>query len=207
MQAVGFKRMTIRVLSDAKSNIVIEGAAGKGATKTAKISGLSAAPVKTYGSDIAYYTSRRGVGDVKMETEAIDIPFEHLQTILGYKKNEKTKGVTFIGEDTEAPEVSVLLEAPGTEGNVYLGFFKGTFSMEDFELKTKEEKQDGLDSQKLVFTAQPGDAGEAKGQYVGWVIDEKANAEGDNAKALVELLKPKSDKSGSGAVPGAVPGA
>ncbi|OTG53244.1 major tail protein [Streptococcus agalactiae] len=203
MQAVGFKRMTIQVLSDAKKKIVIEGAAGKGATKTAKISGLSAAPVKTYGSDIAYYTSRRGVGDVKMETEAIDIPFEHLQTILGYKKGGTTTGVTFIGEDTEAPEVSVLLEAPGTEGNVYLGFFKGTFSMEDFELKTKEEKQDGLDSQKLVFTAQPGDAGEAKGQYVGWAMDKEAEAKGKNATALVKLLNPTSDKPGVGSVPGA----
>ena len=200
MQAVGFKRMTIQVLSDAKKKIVIEGEAGKGATKTAKISGLSAAPVKTYGSDIAYYTSRRGVGDVKMETEAIDIPFEHLQTILGYNKGEKTEGVTFIGEDTEAPEVSVLLEAPGTEGNVYLGFFKGTFSMEDFELKTKEEKHDGLDSQKLVFTAQPGEVGEAKGQYVGWAMDKEAEAKGKNAMALVKLLNP--GEPSVGAIPG-----
>ncbi|HFH8648902.1 TPA: major tail protein [Streptococcus agalactiae] len=164
------------------------------------MSGLSAAPVKTYGSDIAYYTSRRGVGDVKMETEAIDIPFEHLQTILGYKKGEKTEGVTFIGEDTEAPEVSVLLEAPGTEGNVYLGFFKGTFSMEDFELKTKEEKHDGLDSQKLVFTAQPGEVGEAKGQYVGWAMDKEAEAKGKNAMALVKLLNP--GEPSVGAIPG-----
>ncbi|WP_260424743.1 major tail protein [Streptococcus agalactiae] len=149
------------------------------------------------------HTSRRGVGDVKMETEAIDIPFEHLQTILGYKKGGTTTGVTFIGEDTEAPEVSVLLEAPGTEGNVYLGFFKGTFSMEDFELKTKEEKQDGLDSQKLVFTAQPGDAGEAKGQYVGWAMDKEPEAKGENATALVKLLNPTSDKSGVESVPGA----
>lgn len=188
MQAVGFKRMTIQLLSGAKDKIVIEGASGKGATKTAKISGLSANPVKTYGSDIAYYTSRRGVGDVKMETEAIDIPFESLKKVLGYKTGDTSTGVSFIGEDTEAPEVSVLLEAPGTEGNVYLGFFKGTFSMEDFELKTKEEKQDGLDSQKLVFTAQPGDTGEAKGQYVGWAIDKEAEAKGVNATALVKLL-------------------
>ncbi|HEO6358219.1 major tail protein [Streptococcus agalactiae] len=188
MQAVGFKRMTIQLLSEKKDKIVIEGASGKGATKTAKISGLSAAPVKTYGSDIAYYTSRRGVGDVKMEMEAIDIPFDSLKKVLGYKTGTTSTGVSFIGEDTEAPEVSVLLEAPGTEGSVYLGFFKGTFSMEDFELKTQEEKQDGLDSQKLVFTAQPGDTGEAKGQYVGWAIDKEAEAKGENAKALVKLL-------------------
>ncbi|EPW72037.1 major tail protein [Streptococcus agalactiae] len=188
MQAVGFKRMTIQLLSEKKDKIVIEGASGKGATKTAKISGLSAAPVKTYGSDIAYCTSRRGVGDVKMEMEAIDIPFDSLKKVLGYKTGTTSTGVSFIGEDTEAPEVSVLLEAPGTEGSVYLGFFKGTFSMEDFELKTQEEKQDGLDSQKLVFTAQPGDTGEAKGQYVGWAIDKEAEAKGENAKALVKLL-------------------
>ncbi|HEM9634173.1 TPA: phage tail protein [Streptococcus agalactiae] len=190
MQAVGFKRMTIQILTGTKDKIVIEGAGGKGATKTAKISGLSSDPVKTYGSDIAYYTSRRGVGDVKLEVEAIDIPFVSLQTILGYKKGSTSESVTFIGEDTEAPEVSVLLEAPGTEGNVYLGFFKGTFSMEDFELKTKEEKQEGLDAQKLVLTAQPGDTGEAKGQYVGWAMDKEANAAGANAQALVKLLTP-----------------
>lgn len=188
MQTVGFKRMTIQVLGGTKEKIVIEGVNGKGATKTAKISGLSADPVKTYGSDIAYYTSRRGVGDVKMEIEAIDIPFESLKKVLGYQTGKTSTGVSFIGEDTEAPEVSVLLEAPGTEGSVYLGFFKGTFSMAEFELKTKEEKQDGLDSQKLVFAAQPGDTGEAKGQYVGWAMDKEAEAKGENAKALVKLL-------------------
>ncbi|HEQ9666872.1 TPA: major tail protein [Streptococcus pyogenes] len=191
MQAIGFKRMTITVLDNTTNSFVIEGTKDKGATKTAKISGLSSEPTKTYGSDIAYYTSRRGVGDVKLETEAIDIPFDVLKAILGYKDN---KGITFVGEDTEAPEVSVLLEAPATGGkHVYLGFFKGTFSMDDFELKSKEEKNEGLDSQKLVFTAQPGDEGDAKGQYVGWAFDEKTEATEGDAKKLADLLKVKKD--------------
>ena len=41
---------------------VIEGQTGKGATRTAKISGLASDPVKTYGSDVAYHVSNRGVG-------------------------------------------------------------------------------------------------------------------------------------------------
>ncbi|MEY1737206.1 major tail protein [Streptococcus phage Javan126] len=189
MQAIGFKRMTITVLDNTTNSFVIEGTKDKGATKIAKISGLSAEPTKTFGSDIAYYTSRRGVGDVKMEMEAIDIPFEVLKVILGYKDNN---GITFVGEDTESPEVSVLLEAPATGGkNAYLGFFKGTFSMDDFELKSKEEKNEGLDSQKLAFAAQPGDEGDAKGQYVGWAFDEKTEAIAGDAKKLADLLKVK----------------
>ena len=52
MALVGFKRMTIRVL-DGNANptpgenlFVIEGQTGKGATRTAKISGLASDPVK-----------------------------------------------------------------------------------------------------------------------------------------------------------------
>ncbi|HER2273200.1 TPA: phage tail protein [Streptococcus pyogenes] len=194
MQAIGFKRMTITVLDSTTNSFIIEGTKDKGATKVAKISGLASEPVKTFGSDIAYYTSRRGVGDVKMETEAIDIPFDVLKKILGYKDGSSSTGVTFVGEDTESPEVSVLLEAPATGGQqAYLGFFKGTFSMDDIEWKSKEEKNEGLDSQKLVFTAQPGDEGEAKGQYVGWAFDKEAEGKGTNAQQLEKLLKVKKD--------------
>ncbi|MFL4356448.1 major tail protein [Streptococcus uberis] len=188
MQPIGFKRMTIQVLGESAQKFVIEGESGKGATKTAKISGLSADPIQTYGSDIAYYTSRRGVGEVKAEFELIDIPLATQKVIFGYKTGTTSTGLTFIGEDTEAPEVSILLEAPDTEGNVYLGFFKGTFSKEDLELKTQEAKKEGLESQKLVFTAQPGTTGEALGQYVVMGIDKETNGAGANAKAIQPLL-------------------
>lgn len=188
MQPIGFKRMTIQVLGQTDKKFVIEGASGKGATKTAKISGLAADPIQTYGSDIAYYTSRRGVGEVKAEFELIDIPMDVQKVVFGYKSGTTATGLTFIGEDTEAPEVSILLEAPDTEGNAYFGFFKGTLSKEDLELKSQEAKKDGLDSQKVVFTAQPGTTGDAKGQYVGMGIDTEANGTGANAKALQSLL-------------------
>lgn len=188
MQPIGFKRMTIQVLGETAQKFVIEGKSGEGATKTAKISGLAADPIQTYGSDIAYYTSRRGVGEVKAEFELIDIPMAVQKVIFGYKSGTTATGLTFIGEDTEAPEVSILLEAPDTEGNAYFGFFKGTFSKEDLELKTQEAKKEGLDSQKLVFLAQPGTSGEALGQYVAMGIDKEANGTGTNAKALQSLL-------------------
>lgn len=188
MQPIGFKRMTIQVLGQTDKKFVIEGASGKGATKTAKISGLAADPIQTYGSDIAYYTSRRGVGEVKAEFELIDIPMDVQKVVFGYKSGTTATGLTFIGEDTEAPEVSILLEAPDTEGNVYLGFFKGTFSKEDLEFKTQEAKKEGLESQKLVFTAQPGTTGEALGQYVVMGIDKESNGAGINAKAIQPLL-------------------
>lgn len=188
MQPIGFKRMTIQVLGQNEKKFVIEGESKKGATKTAKISGLAADPVPTYGSDIAYYTTRRGVGEVKADFELIDIPMSVQKEIFGYKAGKTATGLTFIGEDTEAPEVSVLLEAPDTEGNAYIGFFKGTFSKEDIDLKTMEAKKDGLESQKASFLASPGTEGDAKGQYVAIGIDKETNGTGTNAKALASLL-------------------
>lgn len=188
MQPIGFKRMTIQVLGETAQKFVIEGESKKGATKTAKISGLSADPIQTYGSDLAYYTTRRGVGEVKVDFELIDIPLAVQKVIFGFKTGESATGLTFIGEDTEAPEVSILLEAPDTEGNAYIGFFKGTFSKEDIDLKTMEAKKEGLESQKASFLASPGTTGDAKGQYVAIGIDPETNGTGTNAKALQSLL-------------------
>ncbi|HFZ7248967.1 TPA: hypothetical protein ACGMJE_001875 [Streptococcus agalactiae] len=51
-----------------------------------------------------------------------------------------------------------------------------------------------------MFTAQPGEVGEAKGQYVGWAMDKEAEAKGKNAMALVKLLNP--GEPSVGAIPG-----
>ena len=146
MALVGFKRMTIRVL-DGNANptlgenlFVIEGQTGKGATRTAKISGLASDPVKTYGSDVAYHVSNRGVGDVKMELTAVDIPSTVLAKILGHQVKDEIIG---IGADTVAPYCAVMLEsqtANGTQAQV--GFFKGQFSMDAEELETLKDKQE-----------------------------------------------------------------
>ena len=169
MALVGFKRMTIRVLDGnatptlGQNLFVIEGKTGEGATRTAKISGLASDPVKTYGSDVAYHVSNRGVGDVKMEMTAVDIPSTVLAKILGHQVKDDIIG---IGADTTAPFCSVMLEskiANGTQAQV--GFFKGQFSMDSEELETLKDKQEELPDDSLSFAAIASDDAGTEGLY------------------------------------------
>ena len=169
MALVGFKRMTIRVL-DGNANptlgenlFVIEGQTGKGATRTAKISGLASDPVKTYGSDVAYHVSNRGVGDVKMELTAVDIPSTVLAKILGHQVKDEIIG---IGADTVAPYCAVMLESQTANGiQAQVGFFKGQFSMDAEELETLKDKQEELPDDSLSFAAIASDDTETNGLY------------------------------------------
>ena len=174
MALVGFKRMTVRVLDGeatptlGKNLFVVEGKTGEGATRTAKISGLSSEPVKTYGSDIAYYTSKRGVGDVKMEMTAVDIPHMILAKILGHVVKDE---IVYIGENSNAPLCSVMLESTTANGTkAQVGFFKGSFSMDTEEFETLKDKQEELPDDSLSFSAIASDDEEIKGNYYGKYI-------------------------------------
>lgn len=190
MTLVGFKSMTVRVLGEgnavADTNLfTIEGKSNKGATQKVDIKGLAAETLKAYGSNIAYYVSRKGVGDVTGDFEILDLPFVVREKLLGYKKSGQ---LAFIGSDTEAPYCSVLLESEDLAGNpVYLGFFKGSFSAETFEAETRKEKTSEPGSDKLSYTALPGEEGDAKGQYVGYYIG-KDEAELNKLKTLLKML-------------------
>ena len=174
MTFVGFKRMTIRVLdgkteSKGTNMFVVEGKDGEGATQTANISGLSATPTKTYGSNIAYYVSSRGVGDVSVDLTMVDLPAAVNNAILGYQEKN---GVVVVGADTEAPYCSILLESSNAKGETaYIGFLKGQFSKESVEFSTKKDSNDELPSESLKFTAIASDAEGTEGvyyaQYVG----------------------------------------
>lgn len=173
MTLVGFKRMTVRILGEAQADegtnlFVIEGAENKGATQKADIKGLAAESVKAYGSDIAYYVSRKGVGDVTADFEILDLPFAVRKALLGYK----TEGeLTYVGADSEPPYCSVLLESEDLAGNaVYLGFFKGAFALEDLSLETRGEKTTEPGADKLSFKALASDQETTAGQYVGYYI-------------------------------------
>ena len=169
MALVGFKRMTVRVLDGnatptlGQNLFVIEGQTGKGATRTAKISGLASDPVKTYGSDVAYHVSNRGVGDVKMEMTAVDIPATVLAKILGHAIKDDIIG---IGADTVAPYCSVMLESKAADGTqAQVGFFKGQFSMDAEEFETLKDKQEELPDDSLSFSAIASDDTNTNGLY------------------------------------------
>jgi phi13 family phage major tail protein len=176
MTYVGFKRATIKIGSEApvaNSNLfVIEGTDGEGATMEANITGLAKEPSKVYGSNIAYYTSRKGVGDVSADMTLLDIPDAVQDKILGYTHGTAESSLasaTFIGEDTEAPYASVLLESETMNGDntVLLGLLKGSFSKNEAKLTSLNGDTFTPEGEAFVFTAIASDTeGDAKGQYV-----------------------------------------
>lgn len=166
---VGFKRLIVRILDgkqdveEGKNLFIIEGKADKGATQTAKISGLASEATKSYGSNLAYYVSRKGVGDVKVDFTLLDMPDIVENTILGY---EEKNGLTLVGENTEAPYCAVMMESTTLGGEpVVFGLFKGTFTRDEKELETTKEKQDELAGDSFSFTAIAADKDEYKGYY------------------------------------------
>lgn len=170
--AVGFKQATIRILNDkdpvVDENIfIIKGDKNKGATSSAKISGLSPEVIKTYGSNKVYNISGKGTGDVKVDFNFIDIPESVKDKILGYQVDEDT-GVVRVNSDTQAPDCSVLLEdyLPSGEA-IMLGFATGIFSYDGNEWNTKEEKGKELAAESLSFAAGSADDGLTLSKYIG----------------------------------------
>lgn len=169
MQTVGFKSMAVRILDggqavEGTNLFTIKGEKGKGATATANISGLSSEAVKTFGSDGVYHTNAKGVGDVKVEFGVIDLPLEAETKILGRKVAD---GLTYIGNSTDAPLVSVTLFSETTKGEpVAIGFFAGKFSKESMNLETKTAAKKELEPTNLVFNAEASTEEASMGEYV-----------------------------------------
>lgn len=187
MTLVGFKRMKIQTFdSDMKplgDLIVIEGKQDKGATTSAEISGLSKEPTKVAGSDIEYYISRKGVGDVKAELGVLDFPEDGSDRVLGYLANDNK--LTYIGSQTEAPYCGVLLESSTLSGGkALLGFLKGTFSRDKISMNTLDPAGTFKpEADSYTFSSIASDAeGPQNGQNVVKYI-------GDDAIAIAELEK------------------
>lgn len=140
---IGFKRAKIQPLkADGTADgtvIVIEGTQDEGATQEASISGLSSDPVKVHGSNIAYYVSQKGTGDVSMDLTMLDLPAAEEARILGQKESTTISGAYMLGEETEPPYCAVILESADAQGNVAMfGFLKGKFNKTDEKMKSKE---------------------------------------------------------------------
>lgn len=153
---IGFKRLKVQVLdasgAPAGVPIVIEGKQDEGATQEATISGLSAEPTRVYGSNVAYYVSQKGTGEVSVALTLFDVPDEAEGQLLGYTADATLK-VRFIGENTEPPYCAILMESEDAKGNTAaFGFFKGKFSSGDVALKTKEGGSYTPNSQSYTFS-------------------------------------------------------
>lgn len=178
MTLVGFKRATLQVYDKDGTPVegkkwAVEGKHDEGATSTAEITGLSKEANTVAGSNITYYISRRGTGEVKMNLGLLDLPENVSDIILGYKTSEG--GITYIGEDTEAPYIGIILESENLQGQkAELAFYRGTMSKESLNLKTLDPKETFTpEADAYVFSAMSSDAeGEQKGQVVGKYIGE-----------------------------------
>ncbi|MDT2809193.1 phage tail protein [Enterococcus asini] len=174
MTLVGFKRLTIAVLDTdgkvvADKKWVVEGKANKGATSTAEITGLNKEATKVYGSDIAYYISQKGTGDVSVNLGLLDLEEECNDAILGY---EVKNSISYVGENTEPPTVAIMLESKDLDGSTaMLGFFKGKFSRESINLSTLNGDAFEPEAESYVFAAMSDDKeGDSNGQTMGKYI-------------------------------------
>ncbi|TFI67529.1 phage tail protein [Carnobacterium divergens] len=169
MTLVGFKRATIGVFGkDGKctKKYVVEGVQDKGATKEAEITGLNKEPKKIYGSDITYHVAQKGTGDVEVNLGILDLPENASDEILGYAIAQS--GITYIGEQTEAPFCSIMLESSTMQGETAkFSILKGKFSKESIKMNTLEGDDSEPEADSYKFAAVSADQeGEAKGQVV-----------------------------------------
>lgn len=181
MTMVGFKKMTIGIFDEtgkipAANQFVIEGKQDKGATVSAEISGLSKEATKVYGSNIAYYISQKGTGDISATFGLLDLPEDLNDKILGYKTSENK--ISFLGEDTEPPYCAVLMESEDLSGETaMLTIFKGKFSREAINLNTTTNEAFEPEAEEYVFSAIANDAdGDAKGQSVAKYVGKEETA-------------------------------
>lgn len=183
---VGFKKLTIRIL-DGKPTVqdenlfVIEGKKDKGATSSAKVSGLAVDPVKTWGSNGVYHTSGKGVGDGKIDFDIIDIPDKVQSTILGYDVDEDE--IITAGNETQAPDCSILIEDYDIRGNNFmLGFMTGVFSYDGVEIETLQGKASEIKPDTLTYSVGSDDNGDFFKKYSG-----KDTAAQDKVRAALEM--------------------
>ncbi len=183
---IGFKRLRIQPLGeDLKASgdqIVIQGDPNKGATIKAEVSGISKDPTVVSGSNVGYYTSRKGVGTPKIDFDLLDVPLDSETIILGREKS--TNGVQYTGEESEAPYCAITMESEDGQGNVALvGFFYGVFSKDKETMNTKEQGETFKpDADSYTFTASGSKQTSTNGKYM-------AKYAGSLTAAISELYK------------------
>lgn len=185
---VGLKSVTVRV-HDGKAPSVgenlftLEGKENEGAAQTAKVSGLSVDPTKTFGSNIAYHVNNRGVGDLKVEFGLLDVPLALYVSALGYGNDD---GLYYFGTDTVAKNVSILIESNTADGEpAYYGFYKGQLSMDAIDFESLKDKAEELAPTNVTFAATASTDAATNGRYGAMVYE----SDTEKLKKLKSQLK------------------
>ncbi|EUJ59555.1 major tail protein [Listeria fleischmannii] len=168
---VGLKRATIKTLDEngkvTTKSFTIEGKQNEGGMVEASISGISAEASKVFASDVPYFVSQKGVGDLQCEFSILDFPFGAQAELLGWT-TDTTSGVMQIGDKTQPPYAATLLESSNAAGvPVAIGLYKGRFSQEEMKLATLTEDAFEPEAETIKMNCIANDEGNSIGIAVG----------------------------------------
>ena len=109
-----------------------------GGTIEASISGLSPDQTTVYASNVPIYVSAKGVGEITASLNVFDLYKNNVyEKIMGITRD--AEGVASVGQDTEAPYVSIVFVSSAPDGKkMLLGLTKGRFSHPELALNTSE---------------------------------------------------------------------
>lgn len=109
-----------------------------GGTIEASISGISPDQTTVYASNVPIWVSAKGVGELTASLNVFDLYKNGVyEKILGITRDEE--GIASVGQDTEAPYVSVVFVSSTADGKkMLLGLTKGRFSHPELALNTTE---------------------------------------------------------------------
>ena len=109
-----------------------------GGTIEASISGLSPDQTTVYASNVPIYVSAKGIGEITASLNVFDLYKNNVyEKIMGITRD--AEGVASVGQDTEAPYVSIVFVSSAPDGKkMLLGLTKGRFSHPELALNTSE---------------------------------------------------------------------
>lgn len=136
---IGFEQAIISVpkeTGDGVDQLVIDKTGG--GTIEASISGISVEQTTVYASNVPIYVSAKGVGELTASLNVFDLYKNNVyERVMGIKRD--ADGVASVGQDTEAPYVSVVFVSSTADGKkMFLGLTKGRFSHPELALNTTE---------------------------------------------------------------------
>lgn len=139
MALVGFEKAIIsvpKVSGEGVDQLVIDKTGG--GTIEANISGISPDQTTVYASNVPIWVSAKGVGELTASLNVFDLYKNNVyERIMGITRD--ADGVASVGQDTEAPYVSVVFVSSTADGKkMFLGLTKGRFSHPELALNTTE---------------------------------------------------------------------
>lgn len=139
MALVGFEQAIISVpnaLGTGVEQLVIDKTGG--GTIEASISGISPDQTTVYASNVPIWVSAKGVGELTASLNVFDLYKNGVyEKIMGITRD--ADGVASVGQDTEAPYVSVVFVSSTADGKkMFLGLTKGRFSHPELTLNSTE---------------------------------------------------------------------